>query len=403
METQFQKTPLGRVAEIVPGFAFKSEWWSDSGIPVIRIKNISEDCTIDTSDIAHIQEAQLSPKMRKFFVEDGDILVAMTGATAGKTARFSGSTPMLVNQRVAKIVGRQIDPDFLWAILGQREYQRILFHLADGAAQPNMSGGQIEALEIPVPSPDLQRQIGVIARSYDDLIEVNTHRIAILEEMARRLFDEWFIMFRFPGCETTRFVETEAGRVPQEWRETTVTKIADVNSDTVSPRDAPDTILYIDISSVSPGTVNEIRALNFTDAPGRARRRVRKGDVLWSTVRPNRRSHALLLHVEPDTIASTGFAVLRARTVPWSYLYLAVTTDEFVAYLEGRARGSAIPGCVGIGLRSRCIPLASQQTTRKVPSTCRTDAGVGCGIALHGRQPSRRARFAPSQADFRRD
>jgi type I restriction enzyme S subunit len=110
-----------------------------------------------------------------------------------------------------------------------------------------------------------------------------------------------------------------------------------------APVTAPPNIRYIDISSVSPGTVNEIRTLAFANAPGRARRRVARGDIIWSTVRPNRRSYALLLHVEPDTIASTGFAVLRAKTVPWSYLYSAVTTNEFVAYLEGRARGSAYP------------------------------------------------------------
>jgi len=181
------------VAEVIPGFAFKSEWWRDSGIPVIRIKNILEDCTIDTSDVAHIEEAQLTSKLRKFFVEDGDILIAMTGATAGKTARFLGSKPMLVNQRVARIVAREIDADFLWAVLGQREYQRILFHLADGAAQPNMSGGQIEEMEIPHPSPEVQRKIGRISRAYDDLIGVNARRIAIPEEIARRIFDEWFV------------------------------------------------------------------------------------------------------------------------------------------------------------------------------------------------------------------
>ena len=118
---------------------------------------------------------------------------------------------------------------------------------------------------------------------------------------------------------------------------------AEVNRAQINARSAPEELHYIDISSVSPGQIDSITTYAFADAPGRARRIVQHGDVLWSCVRPNRRSHAQIMHPEPDTIASTGFAVLTATKVPFTFLYFATTTDDFVAYLTNNATGAAYP------------------------------------------------------------
>lgn len=72
-----------------------------------------------------------------------------------------------------------------------------------------------ESLDLP-PLPT-QRRIAAILLTYDDLIENNTRRIAILEEMARRLYEEWFVHFRFPGHEDVEMVESELGPIPEGW------------------------------------------------------------------------------------------------------------------------------------------------------------------------------------------
>ena len=92
---------------------------------------------------------------------------------------------------------------------------------------------------------------------------------------------------------------------------------------------------------VSPGQINETSILNFADAPSRARRVLRHGDIIWSCVRPNRRSHAIIWQPRPNLIASTGFAVLSPTSVPTSFLYCATTAPNFVGYLENHARGAA--------------------------------------------------------------
>jgi type I restriction enzyme S subunit len=119
-----------------------------------------------------------------------------------------------------------------------------------------------------------------------------------------------------------------------------------VNPSSIKRGQEPETINYVDIASVSTGQIDKIEEVAFIDAPGRARRIVQNGDVIWSCVRPNRKSHSLIINPLPNLIVSTGFAVLRSRDVPFTFLYQAVTTEEFVGYLTNHATGAAYPAVV---------------------------------------------------------
>ncbi|MCA1435602.1 restriction endonuclease subunit S [Bradyrhizobium sp. BRP20] len=87
-----------------------------------------------------------------------------------------------------------------------------------GAAQPKLSQANLRRIEILLPPLHIQCRIASILGAYDELIEVNRRRIALLEEMARRLFEEWFIHFRFPGHEDIALVETPDGPLPKGWQ-----------------------------------------------------------------------------------------------------------------------------------------------------------------------------------------
>jgi type I restriction enzyme S subunit len=189
----------------------------------------------------------------------------------------------------------------------------------------------------------VQHKIVSVLSTYDDLIENNTRRIEILEEMARRLYEEWFVHFRFPGHEEVSFKESELGRIPEGWEVQELGDVSQINPEAIKPKSAPDEIHYIDIASVSPGQIDKAETMQFANAPGRARRIVRSGDVLWSCVRPNRRSCAMIVEPRENTVASTGFAVLRAGSISKHYLYQYVRADQFVSYLVNRATGAAYP------------------------------------------------------------
>ena len=181
----WHKVKLGDVADVLPGFAFKSsQFKKDKGIPVIKIKSITDDYGVSL-DGEYLDDAVLNEKTKKFLVGFGDILVAMTGATAGKVGKFKSQKKALLNQRVAKIAPKKIDPDYLWALLGNKDTVDNLYRLADGAAQPNMSGGQIENVEFTIPKSEKEQKI--IAEKitvYENLVENNTRRIQVLYRLA---------------------------------------------------------------------------------------------------------------------------------------------------------------------------------------------------------------------------
>jgi type I restriction enzyme S subunit len=100
---------------------------------------------------------------------------------------------------------------------------------------------------------------------------------------------------------------------------------------------------YIDISSVSVGRLSGTTRYELEKAPSRAQRLITHADTLWSCVRPNRKSFLFVYRPEPNTVASTGFAVLSSSCDAPCFLHLCITTEEFVDYLTAHAEGSAYP------------------------------------------------------------
>lgn len=86
-----------------------------------------------------------------------------------------------------------------------------------GTGVPTLNRNHLDNVEITVHLREDQEKIAAILSAYDDLIENNTRRIQILEEMARALYREWVVNFRFPGHEKVKMVESELGPIPEGW------------------------------------------------------------------------------------------------------------------------------------------------------------------------------------------
>ena len=170
---------LGDLCAVVPGYAFKSKDWQDTGVAVVKIKNIKSDNTIDVQDMDRIPPEILLPKLDKYRLKNGDFLIAMTGATAGKVGRLRTTTTMMLNQRVAKIDPIDGYRDYIWCKILLEETQKEFFYLADGAAQPNMSGSQIENYKIVCPPQSMCNNfssiVGEILIQTDNLILRNAN------------------------------------------------------------------------------------------------------------------------------------------------------------------------------------------------------------------------------------
>ena len=108
------------------------------------------------------------------------------------------------------------DPSFLKYAL---DYMKLrLQAVSGGTTQDNLSVKKLLSFDFPAPVIDVQQQVAYTLRSFDDLIENNQRRIEILEEMARLLYREWFVHFRYPGHEDDELVDSDLGPIPEGWR-----------------------------------------------------------------------------------------------------------------------------------------------------------------------------------------
>jgi type I restriction enzyme, S subunit len=331
---------IGDLATVVRGSSPRpiadQRYFIGGDIPWIKIADATKSGKYLYETKEHVNEFGASFS-RKLPV--GSLIVAASG-TLGYT-QMLGVSGCVHDGWLYLTDFRGVDKHYLYYFCQWKKDH--FYNSAYGAAIQNINTEILRNTEIALPPIRVQERIASILSAYDDLVENNTRRIKILEEMAQTLYREWFVALRFPGHQNVRMVESELGPLPEGWAVKRLGDVAGVNDQSIKNSSSPDEINYIDIASVSTARIEKKEPMSFADAPGRARRIVRHGDTIWSTVRPNRRSYALILNPEPNLIVSTGFAVLTAATVPYSYLYFAATTNEFADYLTNHATGSAYP------------------------------------------------------------
>jgi len=120
-----------------------------------------------------------------------------------------------------------------------------------------------------------------------------------------------------------------------EWRKVKVSEIADFNLKSVNKSFSPEIIEYIDTSSVEQGRIVKNQKMRLDEAPSRARRRINKGDILISSVRPNLKHYYFVEKSDENTVVSTGFVVITPKEgVDPYFLYCLLTTENYTQYLS---------------------------------------------------------------------
>jgi len=187
------------------------------------------DGRVSESSIARVGEEHVL-RLSQHRLRSGDIVYGRRGDIGRRALVTEREDGWLCGTGCLRIsLGNSVlDPQFLFFYLGHPNVIAWIANQAVGATMPNLNTSILQSVPIRYPELEVQRRVASVLSDYDDLIENNTRRIGILEEMARRLYEEWFVHFRFPGHETTRLVESEIGRVPKGWRVVTVGEIATV-------------------------------------------------------------------------------------------------------------------------------------------------------------------------------
>ncbi len=195
------------------------ESYKNDGITLIRSLNVY-DFKFENEGLAFIDDNQ-AEELSNVEVQPHDILLNITGASVARCCMVPNKLlPARVNQHVAivRVNPKVANPYFVLYSINSPQYKQHLLTLAQGGAtREALTKDTIGDFEVPLPPLPTQRKIASILSAYDDLIENNTRRIKILEEMAQALYREWFVKFRFPGHEKVGMVKSELGLVPEGW------------------------------------------------------------------------------------------------------------------------------------------------------------------------------------------
>lgn len=151
---------LGEACDFQNGFAFKSSLFKEKGLPIIRITNISGGRVTD-EDYKYFDSSDYPKRVEEFRVSQGDILIAMSGATTGKIGWYDNEVPAYLNQRVGRFIPNSdvLNNRFLYHYLQMKGEH--LYLMAGGGAQPNLSSTDIKE-KFPIPLPPLSEQARIV-------------------------------------------------------------------------------------------------------------------------------------------------------------------------------------------------------------------------------------------------
>ena len=218
---------LGEAIHVKHGFAFKSQYFSDSGdFVVLTPGNFNEKGGFRVRLSKDRLYAGDLPE--EYVLNGGDIIVAMTEqgpGLLGSSAVVPESGKYLHNQRLGLIQDideKVLDKNFLYYLFNTRRVRGQISGSATGTKVRHTAPERIYQVKVVVPTDvNQQRKIASILMAYDDLIENNRMRIRLLEKAARMVYKEWFVDLRFPGHEQVRIKDG----VPEGWKRRTLSDV----------------------------------------------------------------------------------------------------------------------------------------------------------------------------------
>jgi len=268
--------------------------------------------------------------MRRGLPKQGDILVT-TEAPLGEVAQLRTPEKVALAQRVILLRGKSdlIDQGYYFQTFKSDFVQAELKSRGTGTTVLGIKQSELLKVRIPYYPLPTQQKIAAILSAYDDLIENNTRRIKILEEMAQAIYREWFVNFRFPGHEGVDMVESELGPVPEGWVVIQVTDAVTINPKIRLPKDGIKP--FLSMGCLSENTMN-VQTIEYRE--GNSGSKFQNGDTLFARITPclenGKTVFVQFLPTKEDIgFGSTEFIVLRSKTLTPEFVYLLSRTDSF--------------------------------------------------------------------------
>jgi len=339
----WQKVSLESISTKIGDGLHGTPKYDDSGeFYFINGNNLSDGKILIKEDTKRISSIEYD-KIKKE-LNDKTVLVAING-TIGNIGLYRDELVALGKSACYINTNEKAEKLFVRYVLANQDFQIYARDFATGSTIKNLGLKAIRDYNFNLPPLPTQRKIASILSAYDDLIENNLKRIKLLEEKA---FASYKLIVKSEKLEKVKLSE-----------------VAVLNEESLKANSNLDKLLYVDIASVSTGSIDNKTEYELKEAPGRAKRVLKHKDIIWSCVRPNRKSYSFVWRPEDNLIASTGFVVITAKTIPATFLYQLVTANEFVNYLENHAKGATYPAVTASDFDEATIQIASNSVMKE--------------------------------------
>ena len=309
------------------GSNIKVECFTDRGIPVLNGSNVGGFRL--TEDSFHYVTPEKAQSLGNAVAHRGDVVITHRG-TLGQIAYIPNDSKYdayVISQSQFRVrCNSRLLP----------EYMVYYFHTPIGKHQLLSNASQVgvpalarptstfQKLIIDVPDIPTQKRIVGVIEALQKKIQTNEKENDNLLQQARVMFRQWLVDNPPTMCK--------------------LSELANINPETYSPKDDWSFVNYLDTSSIISGTITEVQHIKPSEEklPSRARRILRKNDVVFSTVRPNQLHYGIISNPMPNMLGSTGFAVIRSKraSIPNEIIYLALTEPSFVEQMQQLAEQS---------------------------------------------------------------
>jgi type I restriction enzyme S subunit len=222
---------------------------------------------------------------------------------------------------------------------------------SQGATQDNLSQEKLLSLDFYIPPVAEQTRIADILSAYDDLIENNRRRMALLEESARLLYREWFVRLRFPGYEHTHIVDG----VPQGWERKTLGDLCSEIRDMVLPEALEPDTPYIGLEHIPRRSIS-LNEWGTAKQVTSSKSRFKAGEIIFGKIRPYFHKVGVAF---VDGVASSDAIVVRPANESLQALVLmTMSSDEFIAVTAQQMKeGSKMPRADWKQMQAYPVPL----------------------------------------------
>tara|TARA_R110001592_G_scaffold346177_2_gene638539 strand:- start:8386 stop:9618 length:1233 start_codon:yes stop_codon:yes gene_type:complete len=271
----------------------------------------------------------------------------VTIGTIGKLCQLSEAAA--TNQQINSIAvdKENFDEDYVYYLMTQSIDRVKIVEGGSASGREHVKKSTFEQIELDVLPLQQQQKLSRLVRKYDDLIENNNRRIAILEDMAQSLYREWFVKFRHPGHEDSldadghpKLVDSPLGQIPEEWEVKPLGELVEFKRKTIKKGIVPENTPYMGLEhyprkSIALSNWEEVSEI------GSNKLAFSRGDILFGKIRPN--FHKVGVAQVDGLCSSDTFVLSPKERTHYSLITMVTFSNEFVAQAVQTAQGSKMP------------------------------------------------------------